>query len=31
MLLREAQEAYQDLLHRRAPTLAILFDWSDCP
>ncbi len=28
---REAQQAYQDLLHKRSPRLAIVFDWTDCP
>jgi threonine dehydrogenase-like Zn-dependent dehydrogenase len=28
---REAQQAYQDLLHRRGDRLATLFDWSDTP
>lgn len=28
---REAQAAYQDLLHKHAPKLAILFNWADCP
>ncbi|HZO89774.1 MAG TPA: zinc-binding alcohol dehydrogenase [Chthonomonadaceae bacterium] len=28
---REAQRAYQDLLHQRAERLAVVFDWGDCP
>jgi threonine dehydrogenase-like Zn-dependent dehydrogenase len=28
---REAQTAYQDLVHKRTPRLAIVFDWEDCP
>jgi threonine dehydrogenase-like Zn-dependent dehydrogenase len=28
---REAQRAYQDLLHQRASRLAIVFDWSQLP
>jgi threonine dehydrogenase-like Zn-dependent dehydrogenase len=28
---REAQEAYQDLLHRRCAKLSVMFDWTDCP
>jgi len=28
---REAQRAYQDLLHRRGPQLTFVFDWTDCP
>jgi len=28
---REAQAAYQDILHRRGPALTTVFDWTDCP
>lgn len=28
---REAQRAYQDLLHMRAERLAVVFDWAQCP
>jgi len=28
---RQAQEAYQDLLHGRCEKLAVIFDWADCP
>jgi threonine dehydrogenase-like Zn-dependent dehydrogenase len=28
---REAQEAYQDLLHKRCDKLSVMFDWTDCP
>jgi threonine dehydrogenase-like Zn-dependent dehydrogenase len=28
---REAQRAYQDLLHQRCERLAVVFDWSDLP
>lgn len=28
---REAQKAYQDLFHKRAERLAVVFDWTDCP
>lgn len=28
---RSAQQAYEDLLHKRAPKLAVVFDWRDCP
>lgn len=28
---REAQQAYQNLLHKQSERLTYLFDWSDCP
>jgi threonine dehydrogenase-like Zn-dependent dehydrogenase len=28
---REAQTAYQNLLHKRTDRLTYLFDWADCP
>jgi threonine dehydrogenase-like Zn-dependent dehydrogenase len=28
---RQAQQAYQSLLHRQGERLAVVFDWTDCP